>query len=102
VGELVQNATEAKLVHQITAALIQSGVAQDDIGVLSLYRQHLKLLSHMMQDFPGVEILTADRSQGRDKECVIVSLVRSNESGQVKTIFSRDSYVVLMLFVLDW
>jgi len=30
-----------------------------------------------------VEILTADKSQGRDKECILISLVRSNEDGNV-------------------
>ncbi|KAH8829949.1 Dna2-domain-containing protein [Flagelloscypha sp. PMI_526] len=81
VGDLVQNEIEADLVYQLTEALLASGVAEFDIGLISLYRQQIKILAHRLQARPDVEILTADRSQGRDKECVIISLVRSNAEG---------------------
>lgn len=46
---------------------------------MSIYRSQVKLLSHILSpDHPDVEIHTADRFQGRDKEVVIISLVRSN------------------------
>lgn len=83
VGDLVENQVEAQLVHQVTECLIGSGISQDQIGVLSLYRQQIKLLSYLLQDRKGVEVLTADRSQGRDKDCIIISMVRSNDEGQV-------------------
>ncbi|KAI0794807.1 DNA replication factor Dna2-domain-containing protein, partial [Abortiporus biennis] len=83
VGDLVQNVVEARLVHQLAETLIRSGIEQEQIGVLSLYRQQIKLLSYLLQDRKGVEILTADRSQGRDKDCIIISLVRSNDIGQI-------------------
>ncbi|KIJ63491.1 hypothetical protein HYDPIDRAFT_175890 [Hydnomerulius pinastri MD-312] len=83
VGDLVQNDVEGKLVYQITEALLHSGIEQRQIGVMSLYRQQIKLLSHLLQDKKDIEILTADKSQGRDKDCIIVSMVRSNDHGQV-------------------
>ncbi|KZT71118.1 Dna2-domain-containing protein [Daedalea quercina L-15889] len=83
VGDLVENRVEARLVYQVAECLIRSGIRQDQIGVLSLYRQQIKLLSHLLQARKEVEILTADRSQGRDKECIIISMVRSNDDGQV-------------------
>src|ERR1700729_1111222 len=83
VGALVQNPTEASLVQQVADTLLRSGVAESQIGVISLYRQQIKLLSHLLQDHKEIEILTADRSQGRDKECIIISMVRSNDAGQV-------------------
>jgi hypothetical protein len=83
VGDLVQNDVEGKLVYQITEAFLRSGVTEDQIGIMSLYRQQIKLLSHLLQDRKGIEILTADRSQGRDKDCIIISMVRSNDQGQV-------------------
>ena len=53
-------------------------VPASEIGVMSVYRSQLKLLSHVLVEHPDVEIHTADRFQGRDKEVVIISLVRSN------------------------
>jgi DNA replication ATP-dependent helicase Dna2 len=51
---------------------------------MSVYRSQLKLLSHhLTSDHPGIEIHTADRFQGRDKEVVIISLVRSNEENYI-------------------
>lgn len=54
--------------------------------MISLYRQQIRLLERKLRSFSSVEILTADRSQGRDKECVVISCVRSNEAGQVSHV----------------
>ncbi|KAI0674044.1 Dna2-domain-containing protein [Trametes maxima] len=83
VGDLVENKIEAQLVYQITECLLGCGVRQDQIGVISLYRQQLKLLSYLLQDRKELEMLTADRSQGRDKDCIIISMVRSNDDGLI-------------------
>ncbi|KAH9482370.1 DNA replication ATP-dependent helicase/nuclease DNA2 [Psilocybe cubensis] len=83
VGDLVQNTTEAELVCQFIETLIRCGVDESQIGVISLYRQQVKILQNLLQERKGVEVLTADKSQGRDKDCVIVSLVRSNNEGNV-------------------
>ncbi|EPQ56684.1 hypothetical protein GLOTRDRAFT_75510 [Gloeophyllum trabeum ATCC 11539] len=83
VGDLVQNEVEARLVQQMAEALLVAGVSEEQIGIISLYRQQIKLLSHLLLARKGIEILTADRSQGRDKECIIISMVRSNDSGQI-------------------
>lgn len=84
VGDLVENKVEAQLVYQVTECLLGCGVRQDQIGVISLYRQQLKLLSYLLQDRKELEMLTADRSQGRDKDCIIISMVRSNDDGMVR------------------
>ncbi|CAL1710756.1 unnamed protein product [Somion occarium] len=83
VGDLVQNITEARLVGQVTEALLRCGIEQQQIGVISLYRQQIKLLSYLLEDWKDIEILTADRSQGRDKDCIIISMVKSNDLGQI-------------------
>ncbi|KAI9068877.1 Dna2-domain-containing protein [Trametes sanguinea] len=83
VGDLVENKVEAELIYQITECLLGCGISQDQIGVISLYRQQLKLLSHLLQDRKELEMLTADRSQGRDKDCIIISMVRSNSDGLI-------------------
>ena len=84
VGDLVQNEVEAELVYQFAETLIGCGIKEEQIGVVTLYRQQIKLLSHLLIDRKGIEILTADRSQGRDKDCIIISMVRSNAEGQVR------------------
>lgn len=80
---MVQNEVEGKLVYQIVEALLQSGVEERQIGIMSLYRQQIKLLSHLLQERKQIEKWTADKSQGRDKDCVIISMVRSNDHRQV-------------------
>jgi DNA replication ATP-dependent helicase Dna2 len=87
------------LVHadtpQTIEALLRSGVQPAQIGVISPYRQQIKLLSHMLQDHSDVEILTADRSQGRDKDCILISMVRSNEDGSVsKRLYP---YIIILI-----
>jgi DNA replication ATP-dependent helicase Dna2 len=83
VGDLVQNVVEAELVYHTVESLLLSGVKEDQIGVISLYRQQIKLISQRLRHRKGIEILTADKSQGRDKDCIIVSMVRSNSDGHV-------------------
>ncbi|KAI9438474.1 Dna2-domain-containing protein [Lactarius indigo] len=83
VSDLVQNVTEAMLVRQFTECLLRSGIRPEQIAVVTLYRQQIKLLSHLLSNQPDIEILTADRSQGRDKDCIIMSMVRSNDEGIV-------------------
>lgn len=83
VGENVSNVTEVELVRQLVEALCSCGVDESQIGVMTLYRSQLKLLTESLHDRPGLEILTADRFQGRDKACIIISLVRSNTEQRV-------------------
>ncbi|WVQ74886.1 hypothetical protein IAR50_004493 [Cryptococcus sp. DSM 104548] len=83
VGDLIQNEVEAQLVSQFSTALVASGIRQEDLAVITPYRQQIKLLSSQFAPLPRVEILTADKSQGRDKDCILVSLVRSNDTGAI-------------------
>lgn len=78
----VQNMTEANLIQQFSKCLLYSGVQEDQVGIISLYPGQVKLLSHLLRDHKGVEVLSADRMQG-EKACIILSLVRSNGSSSV-------------------
>lgn len=84
VGDLVQNTVEVELVRQLTEIFLQCGVQESQIGIITLYRQQVKLLQETLKERTGVEVLTADKSQGRDKDCIIISLVRSNDGGSVR------------------
>lgn len=69
---------------QTTHLLMAAGVAPDESGVISLYLQRSKLMSSKLWGWhPAVEILTADRSQGRDKDCIIMFLARSSDEHKV-------------------
>lgn len=79
IGDKIENETEANLIFQIVDALTTCGVAELSIGVMALYRSQLRLLLRGLSDKSDIECLTADQFQGRDKDCVVISLVRSNK-----------------------
>ncbi|CCE78338.1 Piso0_000959 [Millerozyma farinosa CBS 7064] len=83
IGNKIENVTEAELIRQIVECLIACGVKESQVGVMSLYRSQLRLLHRKLTDRTDVEILTADQFQGRDKDCIIISLVRSNTQQKV-------------------
>lgn len=76
----VTNPCEAILTTQLVESLITTGVPPTDIGVITLYRSQLAIIKQSLRHRSGVEMHTADKFQGRDKEVVVLSLVRSNES----------------------
>ncbi|KAK1526507.1 DNA replication factor Dna2 [Colletotrichum paranaense] len=79
-GNRIVNPAEARIVVQLVEGLLTIGVPDGEIGVMTHYRSQLSLLKHGLRGHVGVEMHTADRFQGRDKDVVILSLVRSNES----------------------
>ena len=95
--ENVINTVEASIVFQLTEALLAAGVPQEQLAVISIYRSQLRLISQTLRGRENVEIATIDKYQGRDKECVLVSLVRKNEMGNV--MFMRWRAVCLCLLI---
>lgn len=83
IGEKVENLVEVNLIKQIVESLTLCGVEESNIGVMSLYRSQLRLLHRGLLHKSDVEVLTADQFQGRDKDCIIISLVRSNNENKV-------------------
>jgi DNA replication ATP-dependent helicase Dna2 len=82
--ERVCNPGEVKIVSQLVQGLRTCGVSDDAIGIISIYRAQLKLIKENLGTQDGkLEILTADRFQGRDKDCIIISMVRSNNQKQI-------------------
>ncbi|KAG7775455.1 hypothetical protein KL930_003655 [Ogataea haglerorum] len=78
-GEKIENPVEADLILQIIKCLVSCGVSASSIGVMSFYRAQLRYFYRGLRNHPDIEVLTADQFQGRDKDCIIISLVRSNE-----------------------
>ena len=86
------NPSEALLVRHHVRKLIDAGVKAEDIAVVTPYNAQLSYLSHdlgMKDLFPGLELGSVDGFQGREKEAVVVSLVRSNGDGEVGFLGER-------------
>ncbi|EHK18219.1 uncharacterized protein TRIVIDRAFT_159356 [Trichoderma virens Gv29-8] len=79
-GKRIINSAEGQVVSQLVESLLTVGVPATEIGVMTHYRAQLHLLKDKLKHFPGVEMHTTDRFQGRDKEVIVLSLVRSNEA----------------------
>ena len=79
-GSRITNPTEATLATQLVESLLTVGIKPTDIGVITPYRSQLALIKQFLRHRSGVEMHTADKFQGRDKEVVILSLVHSNEA----------------------
>lgn len=78
------NDMEAAVVKMHVTNLINVGVKAEDIAVVTPYNAQLALLSSMLREsYPGLELGSIDGFQGREKEAVIVSLVRSNPEKEV-------------------
>ena len=106
-GESKSNEMEAVLVRQHVRTLVdEAGVKPEDIAVVTPYNAQvgspfsfvylsseadyelhayiqLAILAPLKEKYPGIELGSVDGFQGREKEAVIVSLVRSNPDGEV-------------------
>lgn len=86
------NPAEALLVRRHVRALVDAGVKPEDIAVVTPYNAQLSYLSRdlgMKDGFPGLELGSVDGFQGREKEAVVLSLVRSNGRGEVGFLGER-------------
>ncbi|CAN0133139.1 unnamed protein product, partial [Laminaria digitata] len=82
-GTLV-NAVECDVVRLLAWGLDVAGFDIGEVGVISPYRSQVQLLQgELKPSYPSLEINTIDKYQGRDKEVIVVSFVRSNAEGTV-------------------
>ncbi|HUK65317.1 MAG TPA: AAA domain-containing protein [Anaeromyxobacteraceae bacterium] len=80
-----QNEGEAELAAAEVERLLARGLAADELAVISPYEGQVSRLRQLLAPHleRGLEIDTVDGFQGREKEAVVVSLVRANEQGEV-------------------
>ncbi len=76
------NPSEGRLVISKVQQLLEAGVAAGDIAVISPYAAQVRWLRERAPD-PAIEIDTVDGFQGREKEAIVISLVRSNREGDI-------------------
>ncbi|KAH9077961.1 P-loop containing nucleoside triphosphate hydrolase protein [Lactarius deliciosus] len=79
------NENEATIVKQWVATLVAMGVNPSQIAIITPYQAQVSLLTSLLRSThgPELEIGTVDGMQGREKEAVIISLVRSNDKREV-------------------
>jgi hypothetical protein len=82
------NLLEIKIVEKFTKFLLYY-IDQEKIGVITPYSAQVKKLHRIFEDFKELEIETVDGFQGREKEVIILSTVRSNNRADVG--FLRDA-----------
>jgi superfamily I DNA and/or RNA helicase len=80
-----QNEGEAELVAAEVRRVLGLGVAPADVAVISPYDAQVQRLRQLLGEEweAGLEIDTVDGFQGREKDAVVVSLVRGNDAGEV-------------------
>jgi ATP-dependent RNA/DNA helicase IGHMBP2 len=81
-GKSRLNPQEADLVGRKVQALLDAGVPAEAIAVIAPYAAQVRLLRDKLP-MAGLEIDSVDGFQGREKEAVVLSLVRSNAQGEV-------------------
>lgn len=77
-----ENAQEAELAVKLAQGLLNAGLASRELAIITPYVAQARRLKALMRT-AGVEVGSVDGFQGREKEAVIVSLVRSNEKGEI-------------------
>lgn len=76
------NRMEAELSVEILEAALKAGMNPEDIALVSPYKDQTEWIRGRM-DNERVEIDTVDGFQGREKEMIVLSLVRTNDSGNI-------------------
>lgn len=82
------NRSEASLVEKLVTTFLRAGVTPAQIGVITPYEgQRAHTVNHMQragtlrtQLYRDVEVASVDSFQGREKDYIILSCVRSNEN----------------------
>jgi predicted DNA helicase len=78
-----ENEGEAKLALYLYQELRDAGLPAKSIALLTPYVAQARLLRQLAGHDEGIEIGSIDGYQGREKEAIILSLVRSNDRGEV-------------------
>lgn len=79
------NTGNAERVAAEARRLLSRGVAPTDLAIIAAYSAQARRLRDLLraERALGVEVGTVDGFQGREKEVVIVDLVRSNDAGEL-------------------
>lgn len=87
-GTSYLNRSEASNVEKVTTKFLKSGIRPEQIGIITPYEgQRAYLVQYMQNQGPlntklylDVEVASVDAFQGREKDIIILSCVRSNDA----------------------
>lgn len=90
-GTSYLNRTEAANVEKIVTRLFKSGITPGQIGIITPYEgqrafvvQYMQFNGTMKKDmYKEIEVASVDAFQGREKDYIILSCVRSNDIGSI-------------------
>lgn len=85
VGASRENLGEARVVAHFVQHALDAGVPASRIGVITPYRAQVGQLATLLEDAvaAGLEVDSVDGFQGREKDVIVFSAVRSNHTGEV-------------------
>lgn len=86
-GTSYLNRTEASYVEKVITKFLKSGIKPDQLGIITPYEGQRAFLVQYMQHsgsfhskiYQEIEVASVDAFQGREKDIIIFSCVRSNE-----------------------
>jgi regulator of nonsense transcripts 1 len=90
-GTSYLNRREAEFIEKAVTALLKSTVKPDQIGIITPYEgQRCYVVSHMLKNgsvntnlYKEIEVASVDSFQGREKDYIILSCVRSNDNNGI-------------------
>lgn len=81
-GESRRNPSEGQTVLRKLDQLREAGIRSRSVGVITPYAAQVRWLRENTDD-PHLEIDTVDGFQGREKDVIVISLVRSNQKNEI-------------------
>ncbi|KAM0935396.1 putative DNA helicase [Dioscorea sansibarensis] len=76
------NPMEAYVVAEVTRELVKRDIRWNEIGIITPYNSQANLIRSVVDASGLVEVHTIDKYQGRDKDCILVSFVRSSRNSR--------------------
>ena len=82
-SESRSNPEEAEVVLKHWNRLIMEEPQPGSVGVISPYRGQVKILDELMSEMESFTVNTIDSFQGQERDVIYISLVRSNDKGEI-------------------
>ncbi|MFG0288051.1 MAG: AAA domain-containing protein, partial [Rhodopirellula sp. JB044] len=87
-GQSKLNPGEANVIVELVRQLEAAGIEPSEIAIIAPYAAQVRLLRSRL-DMDGLEVDTVDGFQGREKEVVLLTMVRSNPDGIIGFLADR-------------